>query len=309
MRRLVNNMFVPDSARRLLIAATLASFSGLCTTVVIAAEVEGYTEPNRSVDVAAHDQGVLLSLPVQVGDFVEAGQVVAQLDDVIHRILMESAAERKGARGQLNSAEAELKLKTTRLRKLTELRESGFGRKEEVERAQADRDIAAAELQSVQEELADQALQYEKFKAELERRVVHAPISGYVATRLKEPGEFVAPQEPNVLTIVELNPLLAKFSMRRSLAKQLSLGDSVTIKLGGYGKTVVGIVDQISPVVDAQSGTIKVKVRLDNSDGKILSGERCTIDIPDDQSDSGDELETAVLVSPPARRAPSKSSR
>ena len=46
------------------------------------------------------------------------------------------------------------------------------------------------------------------------------------------------------------------------------------------GKAVVGTVDEISPVVDAQSGTIKVKVRIDNPNGLILSGERCSVDIP-----------------------------
>ncbi len=296
--------------RRFAFAATVAALSSFLDAPELkATEIEGYTEPNRSVNVAAHDQGVLVSLPVQIGEYVEAGQVVAQLDDVIHRLLMESAAERKDARGRLNSAEAELKLKTTRWEKLTELRESGFGRKEEVERARADMDIASAELQVVQEDLAEHAMQYEKLKAELERRVVQSPISGYVVARLKEPGEFVAPQEPNVLTIVELDPLLAKFSMRRSLAKQLSLGDSVTVKLGGHGKVVVGIVDQISPVVDAQSGTIKVKVRLDNGDGTILSGEQCTIDIPDSDVTAENNLETASLESPPSRHAPSKSAR
>ncbi|NND99607.1 MAG: hypothetical protein HKN47_20005 [Pirellulaceae bacterium] len=52
------------------------------------------------------------------------------------------------------------------------------------------------------------------------------------------------------------------------------------MKFEGINKSIVGMVDEISPVVDAQSGTIKVKVRIDNPDGELLSGERCSIDIP-----------------------------
>ena len=96
---------------------------------------------------------------------------------------------------------------------------------------------------------------------------------------MKEPGEYVAPNEPNVVTLVELDPLLAKFPMKRSLARHLRIGQSVNIRFE-HGAKVKGVVDVISPIVDAQSGTIKVKVRIKNPDGAMLSGERCSIDIP-----------------------------
>jgi RND family efflux transporter MFP subunit len=306
MSRFVKTRLAQTPSTRLAFAASCAvSVSCLFAASLSAVEVEGYTEPSRTVDVAAHDQGILVLLPVRIGDYVEEGQVVAELDDTIQRMSTESAAERKDARGRLNSAEAELRLRTTRLGKLMELRASGYGRKEEVERAQADLEIAAAELQAVRDDLAEFAMQYEKAKAELDRRVVRAPISGYVAERLKEPGEFVAPQEPNVLTIVDLKSVLAKFSMQASLARHLKIGDSVTINFDTLGKSTIGIVDQISPIVDAQSGTIKVKVRIENSDREILSGEQCTIDVPVGESMQGEELETASLAVPDARETAS----
>ena len=73
--------------------------------------------------------------------------------------------------------------------------------------------------------------------------------------------------------------------MKRSLARHVKLGESVRVVFEEIGKSVVGTVEEISPVVDAQSGTIKVKVRIDNPNGQILSGERCSVDIPiSDQS-------------------------
>ncbi|NND99288.1 MAG: efflux RND transporter periplasmic adaptor subunit, partial [Pirellulaceae bacterium] len=200
-----------------------ASFAGTCAAV----EIEGFTEPNRSVDVATPEQGIVVAVPVRVGDFVKRNQVIAKLDDKIHVILLESARERKDARGRLLSAQAEVQLRTTRLQKLRELQHNGFGRKEEVERAVTDLDIALAELQSVEEDLADKTLQYQKLDAELRRRVIYSPLDGYVSARLKEPGEFVAPNEPNVVTVVELDPLLAKFSMKRKLARNMAVGQSV----------------------------------------------------------------------------------
>lgn len=243
-------------------------------------EIEGFTEPYRSVDVASPEQGIVKDVPVRVGDFVTKGQIVATLDDELHVIMRETARERKDATGRLDSAEAELRLRRRRYEKLLELREEGFGRKEEVDRAAADLDIAHAELKSVRDDLADKRWQYEKMDADLRRRVVQAPLNGVVVARLKEPGEFVAANEPNIVTIVDLDQLVAKFAMKQSLARQLFVGREVKVVIEGTGSDVTGVVDEVSPVIEAQSGTIKIKVRFDNPDRQIFSGQRCTIDLP-----------------------------
>lgn len=286
-------MSISRADARFHLTVALILFAAPNLNICSAVEIEGFTEPNRSVNVATPEQGIVVSVPVRVGDFIERNQIVAKLDDKIHVLLLESARERKDARGHLLSAQAEVRLKTTRLEKLRELRADGFGRNEELERAFTDLEIANAELQSVQEDLADKHLQFQKLEAELRRRVIYAPLSGFVSARLKEPGEFVAPNEPNVVTIVELDPLLAKFSMKRSLARHVKIGESVRVLFEEIGKAVVGTVDEISPVVDAQSGTIKVKVRIDNPHGLILSGERCSIDIPIDDQPSNRESSAA----------------
>lgn len=244
-----------------------------------AVEISGFTEPNRSVNVASPEQGIVTDVLVRVGESVQKGEPIATLDDEIHTILLESVRQRKDARGKLESTEAEVRMRTTRLEKLRDLRRQGFGRREEVQRATMDLEIAEAELKGVREDLLEQHWQFKKIEAELRRRVVRAPLDGVVAVRLKEPGEYVAPNEPDLITLVELQPLLAKFPMKRSLARRLAVGQSVNVQFES-GNLVQGVVDMISPVVDAQSGTIKVKVRIDNRNGALLSGERCMINIP-----------------------------
>jgi RND family efflux transporter MFP subunit len=241
--------------------------------------VSGFTEPNRSVEVASPEQGIVTEVFVRVGQFVTKDEAIAALDDDLHRIMLDTARDRKDARGTLEAAEAELRLRTTRLEKVQDLVRQGFGRKEEVERAQADYEIAQAELKAERERLIEQRWQFQKIEAELRRRVVRAPMDGVVVAKLKEEGEYVAPNEPNVISLVELNPLLAKFPMKPTLARHLKINQTVSIRLED-GTEVDGLVDEISPIVDAQSGTIKVKIRIENNDGSLLSGERCMIDVP-----------------------------
>lgn len=272
-------MCARNESKTALMAISLGIVIAMPTTVCRAVEIEGFTEPHRSVDVASAEQGIVSDILVRVGDFVTAGQALATLDDQLHVIMLETAKARQHAQGRLQSASAELRMRQTRYQKLAELHQQGFGRKEEVNRAEADVEIAEAQLQTVRDDLADKHWQYQKIEAELKRRTVRSPLDGVVAAKLKEIGEFVAPNEPNVVTIVELDPLLAKFSMKQSLARHLHIGDEVLVTIEGMREPVPGVVDVVSPVIDAQSGTLKVKVRVANPEGLILSGQRCSIKI------------------------------
>ena len=119
-------------------ALTLALACALLSAPAWAVEVHGFLEPYRTVDVATTETGIMIQLLVRVGDPIGEGEVIAQLDDDVHQILVETAKAKTEAQGRLASAQAELKLRKYRLAKLAELIEQGHGRREEVERAAAD---------------------------------------------------------------------------------------------------------------------------------------------------------------------------
>ena len=248
---------------------------------VFAIEVDGFTQPYRTVNVAAPDAGIIDAISARVGNVVTKGQILVQLDTEVHSLLVESARARMDARGGLVSARAELNLRTYRLEKLKEVLQRGHGRQEEVERAQADVDIAAAQTLDAEDDLLFKKLDYRRLKVELERRTIRAPLSGVVSQNLKEEGEYVVPNDPDLLTLVQLDPLLAKFSLRRSHAAGLELGQTVTVSFPYDTDTVEGVIDEMSPIIDAESGTLRVKVRLENPHGRYDSGQRCSLHLSD----------------------------
>ena len=104
--------------------------------------------------------------------------------------------------------------------------------------------------------------------------------AGVVAMLHKEQGEFVAPNNPDVLTLVKLDRLLAGFSIMSPRAESLGLGDRVSIAFAAGNRKAEGVVEFIAPIIDAESGTVQVRVRLENPDGRFRSGERCTLLLP-----------------------------
>jgi RND family efflux transporter MFP subunit len=244
-----------------------------------AGEYDGFTEPSRRVNVASVETGTIKSLEVQEGSVVEKGQVLARLDDDLFQALVAIAEESTRAQGALKSAEAELAMRRERWEKICELREQGHARQEEVDRARMDVEVADARVLSANELTELKLLELEKARIQLARRVIVAPLSGIIATLQKEEGEFVAPNDPYVVEIVTLDPLLATFSIPSSEAAPLSKGDSVSVYLDDVEKIVTGEIDVVAPVTDAESGTVRVKVRIANRDSKYRGGERCTLQL------------------------------
>ena len=255
----------------------------LAVSLIQAAEFDGFTEPFRDIDIAAPEPGIITQVTVREGQKVQAGQVLTHLDSEVHTALLAIAEQAKRANGRLEALLAELNLRRDRLAKFEELLSQGHARQEEIEKARMELEVAEAQVKAAREDLLIKELEFRKIQIQLDRRTITSPIDGVVTQLHKDVGEFVAPNAPEILTIVQLDPLLATFSILSPHAETLSLDQAVRIRFPVSKRTVEGLVTFISPVTDAESGMVRVKVRVANPDGKARSGERCLIQFPDAQ--------------------------
>ena len=129
-------------------------------------------------------------------------------------------------------------------------------------------------------------LECDKIRAQIERRTVRAPIDGVVNAIHKEEGEHVSTADPNFMTLVQLDPLLAIFSMTTSQAVRMRTGQQLTVQpmlIGQDGSMrsvpAEGVVEFVAPITHAESGTVLVTIRFKNPDGQYRSGERCWLNV------------------------------
>jgi len=264
------------------VAMLVASYPSIGRAV----EVESFAEPYRSIDVAAAEPGIIRSCEVKEGDIVSEGEVLAQLDHDVQLALLAMGEKSKEFRGRITSAQAELELRRYRLTKLEELHVRGHARQEEVERARADVAIAQGNLLSAQEELMLKGLEYQRIQVQIERRIIRSPLSGVVTAIRRQPGEFVPAVDPHVMTIVQLDSLIATFSVPAVKATNMYVEQQVNVRFPQTKQVAAGVIEFISPVDEADSGTIRVKVRIDNRDGRLRSGQRCVLQVDEDSSSS-----------------------
>ncbi len=241
----------------------------------IAQQVEAFTEPLRSVAVPAPEIGVIAEILVQEGDQVSEKQMLAKLDDSVLQASLQVARAAKDATGAKQSALTELALREKQLEIYRQMKAQGNATDREVDRAEADFQQAADRLQSVRENLEIRRLEYERVKVQIRNRIIESPDSGVVVAIGKEVGEFVSPTDPIVLQIVHLRTLKAVFSVPLESAKAVYLGEPVVLRIGSQQAEIEGTVCYVSPVADAESETVRVKVQIPNDQRQIPVGVVC----------------------------------
>ncbi|MDB5335319.1 MAG: macrolide transporter subunit [Planctomycetaceae bacterium] len=262
--------------QRLVISFLCISLTLFChVQTVLADNLEGFTEPFRQIDIAFAEAGVIDTIQVSEGEVVRPNQVLAELRKEVLIASLAVAGKLKDARGKLNSAAAELRQRNAYLVKVEKLQ--GHVSSEELAKAVLDKDVAEAQLLAVKEELEVRELEYQRIQEEIDRRRIRSPIGGVVTQIQKDVGEYASPTHPVVMTVVQLNPLMAVFSATPQAAGTLKAGKSVKVAVGADTANADAIVHFVSPVLDAQSGTVLLKIQIPNANGKFRSGDKCRL--------------------------------
>jgi hypothetical protein len=79
------------------------------------------------------------------------------------------------------------------------------------------------------------------------------------------------------MTVVQLDPLRVVFSLPTPIAARWSVGSAVALELPESGAKPRGKVEFVAPVTEAESGTVRVKVLIDNAAGAYRCGVRCLL--------------------------------
>ncbi len=210
----------------------------------------GYTEPYKTINVSAGEQGIIAEMLVAEGARASKGEVLARLDTA-------------ALQAELEIAKAEAKLQATRLKRLEELSAANRSTPEELDRARTDLTIKDAQTR--------------KIEAQIETRTLRSPVDGVVTEIKRDPSEAVSAANPHVLTVVQVDKLIVNLFLPPARAATFQAGARVNLQLLDEQRLTPAIVEFVSPVTDSASGTVRVKFVIENTAGAHRSGGRCTL--------------------------------
>lgn len=243
-----------------------------------AQELDGFTVPFRIVDLAFDESGTLIELFVKEGDRVQGGGPVARLDDRIQQLQLELSRQLASSVGALEVAQKTFDKRQEILANLQRLHGNGHAAESELIRSELELSIAKSRLLAAQEEAIARDIDMRRAGLMLERRTLRAPFSGVVTRIHRHEGEYVSPMRPEIVTLVDLDRMFALFNVPSRSLDRVSNGQTVQVSFPSRTQ-VSGIVYYVGVETDAQSGTVQVKVLLENKDASLRAGERCFLNL------------------------------
>ncbi|WP_439815381.1 efflux RND transporter periplasmic adaptor subunit [Zavarzinia sp. CC-PAN008] len=189
----------------------------------------------------------LVEVPVEEGQAVKAGDVLARLND---RVLRAQTAQQAA---QINEAKAMLAEAQSNLSRGQELRRREVVSAQSLEQRQTNAQTAQARVA-----LAEAARR--EMEARLNQTVIRAPTDGYVSRRMAVLGRVVQPGE-ELFRIVRDGVLELDVEVPENDLARVQAGQPVVVRHGS-GVEVAATVRSVEPTVDAKTRLGIVHVRL-----------------------------------------------
>ncbi len=206
----------------------------------------------NEVKVLAESEGRIVTLKVEEGDQVQAGQILATL--------MRDEAEIAVKKTELRAANAR-----NAYERALQLVAEELVSQEEFDRLGLERDVADQEL--------------EEARWRLKKKTVRAPFNGRITLRNTRVGQHVKPGD-DLFTVTDFDPLIARVYLPEKDVFGLQEGRDVRISLkANEDVSFFGRIRQISPVVDTATGTVKLTIEASEPPAQVRPGSFVAIGI------------------------------
>jgi RND family efflux transporter MFP subunit len=225
----------------------------------IIVESVGRLNPVREATLAPEISGIFTECPARLGDRVEKGAVLIRIDPADHRLaLNEARAGLQAARARLETAEkTHARLEKLLPRKV--ISQDAFEKSE-------------AEYKTALAAFSQAGALVDIRRRHLEKTVIRAPFSGFVASRHVEIGMTAAPGQP-AITVADIRSMLLLVHFSEADYVRLDKTDPVSVSAPAFpGKAFTGAIHRMGIQADPATHTFPVEILVQNPGLTLKAG-------------------------------------
>ena len=238
----------------------------------------GYVVARRKATVAAEITGKVVEVFIDEGMTVTDGQIVARLDSVLAEKDYELARSRvETAEAAIAAINADLQDATRIMSRLQTLSQKNFATEADLTKAQARVGVLSAQLRQVQSQSETAKIDARRSASVLDKHQIRAPFAGVVVDRSAQPGEMISPMSvggytrTGICTIVDMDSIEIEVDVNEAFIGRVTPGGAVNAVLDAYPDwTIPASVIAIVPTANREKATVKVRIRFDKKDPRIL---------------------------------------
>lgn len=239
----------------------------------------GYVTPRRRATIAAKITGLVKEVLAEEGMRVQAGQVLATLDDSDARArLLSAEAERTATAATLADLRVNLANAERDRQRSEALWNDGAVSEQSVDQARTAVESLRARIALAEEQVRAAGARAKVAEQDLENTVIRAPFAGLVVSKDAQRGEMVSPisagggfTRTGIATIVDMASLEIEVDVNEASLARVAPEQPVQAVLDAYPDwKLPARVRTVIPTADRQKATVKVRVAFDRLDPRIL---------------------------------------
>ena len=255
----------------------------------------GYVVARRKATVAAEITGKVVEVFIDEGMTVTEGQVVAQLDSVLAEKDFELARSRaESADAAIAAITADLEDATRIMSRIQTLSQKNFATEADLTKAQARVGVLSAQLRQAKSQFATASIDARRSASMLDKHQIKAPFAGVVIDRSAQPGEMISPMSvggytrTGICTIVDMDSIEIEVDVNEAFIGRVIPGGAVNATLDAYPDwTIPASVIAIVPTANREKATVKVRIRFEKKDPRILPDMAVKVNFLADAKENG----------------------
>ena len=238
----------------------------------------GTLEPGDYVDVGAQVSGQLTQLHVDVGDSVEQGQLLAEIDASVQQTQVDAGlAELEALRAQREQQQAELELAELQYQRQQRLREANATSDDAFQSARSTLAITRAQIKVLKAQIRQKQASVEGDRANLGYAKIYAPRSGTVVSLEAREGQTLNANQttPTLMRIADLTTMTISTQVSEADVDSLSAGMPVYFNTLGNGDVRYdSTLRQVLPTPEVVNNVVlyTAEFDIDNPQGRLMSG-------------------------------------
>ena len=226
----------------------------------------GKIEAVQNANISTRSMGYVNNIPVKVGDKVSKGQLLISINSA------DISAQKGQVDASIIEATAALKNAEKDYNRYKMLFADSSASQKEMDDMTANYDMAKARLEAANQ-LKNQV------NAQLSYSNITAPFSGIVTGKYINKGDMANPGMP-LLSIENPDKFQVIATVPESQITQINEGIKVNIQVKSINQIVTGKVTEVSSSTKNTGGQYLVKIELDKTDVKLLSGMFTSVHFP-----------------------------
>ncbi|MBU8920338.1 MAG: efflux RND transporter periplasmic adaptor subunit [Bacteroidales bacterium] len=241
----------------------------------ISVSANGEVKPIDRVEMKSKASGMIMELPIEEGDFVRKGDLIARLDQ------KDELAAVNQAQADVDIARAELKQATRSFNRREKLFKQNYISEEENDQIELSLAIARGKLIQA-ETILDRASE------RLAEATVRAPIDGVILQKYVEEGQIIVSGISNVsggtaiADIADMSRVHIEAGIDEIDIGKIEVGQTAAIMAEAYpGLSFNGLIARISPEAKIEQNVtlFDIITEVENHDGRLKSGMNASVQI------------------------------